>query len=132
MLSLADLDAFVRKQSGLLQALFLACPESSDLEGLLDFPRSGSVHFQDADWVFTRHGLGFKFANQHTSEVVDVHCDIRRPDIVDAWRLSLYYQSLGHDLSEGQARADLTRLAALGGLDRVDPWKFSLCKRSIN
>ena len=76
-----------------------------------------SISTFDGTWAIGVHGVGVRFANTKSREVVDVHVGLFDAESAfDAWRLEEYAQSIRSELSH--FGPILERLAAKGVIRR--------------
>jgi hypothetical protein len=71
----------------------------------------------DATWAVVVHGVGIRFANTETGEVIDVHVGLfDAPGAFDGWRMEQYAESIHSDLRD--FGSILERLASEGVISR--------------
>ncbi|WP_434420531.1 DUF6896 domain-containing protein [Nannocystis pusilla] len=92
---LRELRRFVDAQVGLLAAFHRAYASDDGTVRLREIPRVGEVEFEARSWRCARHGGGVAFFEPVTGRAIDVHDKLDRPHVFDAWRLQLYFGSLG-------------------------------------
>lgn len=119
-ISLSDTDviglkvirALVRKQRFLVREFRAALSgDANELTLRRLAPKSLSTY--DGSWDIGVHGVGVRFANTRSKEVVDVHVGLFDADgAFDAWRLEEYAQSIHSELDNFEPI--LERLAAKG------------------
>lgn len=131
MLTTGYLLGFVLKQTALVTALREKYPLSNDEALLLDFPTSGSLHCMGVEWVFQKHGLGFRFTCHSTGEFIDIHSEFQNPEVFDAWRLAIHLESTGHYREESDVMSDLRELAKSGALEALEFQTFRLSRRPL-
>jgi hypothetical protein len=116
------LNEFVVLQ-GLLLALFKAkYHQAKDWENLLDFPRRGDIDVDNTKWTFYLHGCGLLFKSQE-GIIIDAHDYVDNPEVIDAWRIFQYLESMGL-VAEGEVnfkdiKTALSELASQGFLKIV-------------
>jgi hypothetical protein len=106
----------VRKQQALVREFRSALSADADVLTLrMCAPKSISAF--DGTWAIGVHGVGVRFANTKSKEVVDVHVGLFDADAAfDAWRLEEYAQSIRSELNHFEPI--LERLAAKGVIRR--------------
>ncbi|MBQ4772874.1 DUF6896 domain-containing protein [Pectobacterium versatile] len=94
MMNEREIINFISLQEMLMKVFFIAYPSLKDFDFLLDFPKKGTVFFNDDEWSFIKHGKGIKFliSNNQEEIVVDIN-NIKNPKLIDTWRLSQYFSS---------------------------------------
>jgi paraquat-inducible protein B len=104
--------ALVHKQRFLVREFRAALSEDANQLTLRRLaPKSLSTF--DGTWAIGVHGVGVRFANTKSKEVVDVHVGLFDADSAfDAWRLEEYAQSIHSELDNFEPI--LERLAANG------------------
>jgi hypothetical protein len=53
------------------------------------------IHVEGEPWLCKKHGGGIEFRGVLTHRIVDVHTSVNKPLVFDAWRLEIYFRSLG-------------------------------------
>lgn len=131
----AELDEQMRRlwslQNGLVEAL-------EAIHGSLahiDWPRSGTVKYEEQTWSFHRHGAGFTFESNVDGRSVNAHDRMElRPVPLDAWRIECFLDSLGfttirvgdEELDVDRRTLDpiMARLVLLGSWTATGPDSF--------
>jgi hypothetical protein len=85
---------FVSLQAELVKAWLLFHPDALDPWASRRVPRHGEVFVRGERWRFHRHGVGVDFQAEESRRMVDVHRAVGTPEMFDAWRLMLYFESL--------------------------------------
>ncbi len=85
---------FVSLQAELVKAWLRFHPDALDPWASRRIPRHGEVFVRGESWHFHRHGVGVDFQGQDSRRMVDVHRAMGTPEVFDAWRLMLYFESL--------------------------------------
>lgn len=129
---------FVSLQVELVKAWLQFHPEALEPWAAKRVPRHGEVLVQGERWRFHRHGVGVGFQGQESGRDVDVHRAAGTPEVFDAWRLMLYFESLNVNTVRVGARdfpTDdersleqwLTELEGLGLVERsgVRMWRLT-------
>ena len=89
--TLESLRRFVALQRYLIKALKLS-PNVNEINFRKELP--SEVILENEKWHVKPHGVGVRFQCNATGEVVDSHVGfIESPDAVDAWRLTIYFES---------------------------------------
>lgn len=129
---LEQLQSFVDLQVSLVAAFHKNFPEVTDLQFMLDAPKTGCVETPTGLWLFKKHGGGLAFKNWD-GITVDVHRCFGSPEAFDAWRIMQYLESISQfnddedeDDSHGdsdqvdhrQVESELADLASSGQLSR--------------
>lgn len=102
MINSKEIHEFISLQVKLVDAFLQANLAARDYEWLLDFPKKGDINVDGEVWQFSKHGKGVKFFKTppaHLSKIVDVHCHINNPKLVDYWRLSQYFSSYENEFN---------------------------------
>jgi hypothetical protein len=88
---LEHIRTFVWMQKNLIQ--LLQFPDDIDeLSFRSSIPKK--VYLDGAEWSVMPHGIGIRFTNRATAEVVDAPVGfVDAPNSFDAWRLSVYFDS---------------------------------------
>ncbi len=75
-------------------------PNISNWKLYLDVPKNGNISTSNGDfWHFRKHGVGIEFVNQ-SGVIVDFTTHFKEyPDAIDAFRLALFLESSGVNLS---------------------------------
>src|SRR5689334_6443674 len=82
-----EVDALQRQ---LCDAFFLQNPDVLDFKWLSDFPKAGELNIQGERWTYSKHGIGYRFANEHGC-VIDAHNHFDKTlRVSDAHRLAEY------------------------------------------
>jgi hypothetical protein len=89
------LSQFCKTQAQLMTALTSLYPQMRFTQQVLNLPRQGQVDIDGATWTFQRHGAGLRFTSALDGRVVDMHENLPRSDVIDAWRLLQYLESQG-------------------------------------
>lgn len=87
------LTQFCQTQAQLIAAFTSLYPEISFTQEVLDLPRKGHIDIKGFSWTFQRHGAGLRFMSAVDGRVVDMHQNLPRSDVIDAWRLLQYLES---------------------------------------
>ena len=96
--TLQIIEALVRKQNFLVDEL------RANLSGNLNVFALGesapaTIHALDETWSVAVHGVGVRFTNMKTKEVVDMHVGILdHADAFDTWRIEEYAESIHSEL----------------------------------
>lgn len=85
---------FVALQAELVKAWLHFHPDALNPWASRRIPRHGEVFVRGEPWHFHRHGAGVDFQGQESRRMVDVHRAMGTPEVFDAWRLMLYFESL--------------------------------------
>jgi hypothetical protein len=85
---------FVALQAELVKAWLSFHPDALNPWAARRIPRHGEVFVRGERWHFHRHGAGVDFQGQESRRMVDVHRAMGTPEVFDAWRLMLYFESL--------------------------------------
>lgn len=99
-LTLRHLKSYSALQQRLLFSLFGSIDEPLG-EGNFrsSLPLTGSIISNSEEWVYRRHGDGVHFSNGK-AEVDAIKYIFAAPSGFEAWRIKLYFESLGEKLSE--------------------------------
>jgi hypothetical protein len=89
------LTQFCETQALLMEAFRRQHPEVTFTGTVLNLAPRGEVDVDGAIWRFQRHGPGLRFTSDAEGLVVDMHDNLPRTDVVDAWRLLQYLESQG-------------------------------------
>jgi len=89
------LTEFCQTQAQLIAAFTRRYPQISLTPEVLDLPREGQIDVCGVSWTFQRHGAGLKFTSALDGRVIDMHQNLPRSDVIDAWRLLQYLESQG-------------------------------------
>ena len=92
--SLVLLRRFVSLQVGLVKEWLRSHPGALDAWAAKRIPRHGEVIVGGERWRFQRHGAGVGFQSEESRRTVEVHRAVGTPEVFDAWRLMLYFESL--------------------------------------
>lgn len=97
MLTMQQLKAYIEQFIQLQMMLLIAFKESfplvNDWVNLLDFPRHGEINTPSGIWRFQLHGCGLNFVGPD-GVVIDTHDMVSNPEILDAWRLLQFLESI--------------------------------------
>jgi hypothetical protein len=110
--ALFTIHSFTNKQIALLDILRERLRGNFDVFSLRNrAPRT--IDALNDSWAIVVHGVGVRFTNARTEEVVDAHVGMFDfPDAFDAWRLELYAESIQSELED--IGPILERLASKG------------------
>lgn len=89
------LTQFCQTQAQLIAALANLYPQISFTQEAVNLPREGRIDISGGSWTFQRHGAGLRFTSDVGGHVVDMHQNLPRSDVIDAWRLLQYLESQG-------------------------------------
>ena len=89
------LTQFCQTQAQLIAAFTSLYPQISFAQEVVNLPREGRIDISGGSWTFQRHGAGLRFTSAADGRVVDMHRDLPRSDVIDAWRLLQYLESQG-------------------------------------
>jgi hypothetical protein len=89
------LTQFCQTQAQLIAAFISLYPQISFAQEGLDLPREGHIDINGVSWRFQRHGAGLRFTSAVDGHVVDMHQNLPRSNVIDAWRLLQYLESQG-------------------------------------
>lgn len=68
---------------------------SSELLGLGELPRYGTVEEPTTIWGFSQHGLGIRFINIRNLACVDIEDCLHDSEVFTPWRLQIFIESVG-------------------------------------
>lgn len=99
-----QIQKFVNFQRGLVLEFLRQHQNSKDTKWLLDFPAKGRLSVNGCDWKFVKHGAGVRFKLDDVTPgiVVDIHDNFDRPSVIDTWRLRIFFESVGINLTDDQ------------------------------
>ena len=105
--------AFQRRLMASLIALY---PEILGNRMLFGLPTKTQIVVDGQNWHVYKHGVGFCFTRQNAPPalVVEVHDRVEEFDYIDAWRISLFTESIGIVMSEEGARKMVQKAVELG------------------
>jgi hypothetical protein len=92
---LGELRRFVDTQVALVAAFHRAFARGEGMFWFREIPQAGEMELDGRRWQYTRHGGGVAFYDPSSRRSIDVHDKFDRPHMFDAWRLHLYFGSLG-------------------------------------
>lgn len=109
-----------RLQKQLITSFKRLYPAVLDSEWLVGCPVSGEVQIDKERWAFVKHGAGLTFMRSNLSPrlVVDMHSQPWNIDLVDAWRLQQFVESMGTAISFEEAKAALDEACNAGKASR--------------
>ncbi|WAS99273.1 DUF6896 domain-containing protein [Nannocystis punicea] len=90
---LGELRRFVDTQVALVAAFHRAFARGEFW--FREIPQVGAMELDGRRWEYVRHGGGVGFYERVSRRAIDVHDKFDRPHMFDAWRLQLYFGSLG-------------------------------------
>lgn len=107
-----------------MKAFFIAYPSLKDFDFLLDFPKKGTFFVND-EWVFIKHGIGIKFliSNVQKEMVIDIN-NIKKPKLIDIWRLSQYFSSY----NDHEIKGVLDGMVESGILQKISEKQYELMR----
>ncbi|MFL5350961.1 MAG: DUF6896 domain-containing protein [Hyalangium sp.] len=119
---------FVSLQAELVKAWMQFHPEALDPWAAKRIPRHGELTVRGERWRFQRHGAGVGFQGEESRWTVEVHRAVGTPEVFDAWRLMVYFESLNvntvrmgaRDFPTDDERSLEQWLVALEGLGLVE------------
>ena len=100
------------------------------MEGILPArPQAAYITVDGVEWDLRRHGAGVSFVERGGRRKVDVHDRFDAPNLVDAWRLVIYFGGLGR---QGEKMLRRSGQPANEGLDkRIGAWLDTLVRAGI-
>jgi hypothetical protein len=89
------IEEFAQLQRALLTAFAAVYPNVlGDETFVVNCPLKGDVICNGSRWFFTKHGTGIRFCDSKTGVCVDAHASPHDIDMLDAWRILSYIDSI--------------------------------------
>lgn len=98
---------YQKLQTELVRSFLNTNDSCHDIQYLTDFPKKGEIILNGEIWHFRIHGVGVSFKNKKTGVIVDPNSYITYIDIFNTWRLSIYLESIGINISDDEIESFL-------------------------
>lgn len=112
------LSKFSALQFALISEFFEIFP-SAGQDFMRDVPKNGEISVKGEMWQFRKHGQGVRFYHPESGRIVDSHRFYGGIfDVIDAWRIMQFAESVGMSALTEQAIEDSLMLSVRSGILR--------------